>query len=161
MPEAQFDRDQLPVDDDWSVGKVSTKEISSSFSTENLVATKKLQILLDDNNDMRNYLSVLLKEFDVINAHDGRDAIKILKKIDKLPDLILSDIMLPNMNGYELLDALRSNTKTQLMPVILLSAKADEDSKIKGLNKGADDYLIKPFSAQELIIRIRANIEIS
>ncbi|RIB28824.1 hypothetical protein C2G38_1348582 [Gigaspora rosea] len=162
MPEAQFNRDQLSVDDDWSVGKVSTKEISSPSSTDNFAARKEHQILLiEDNDDMRNYLSVLLKEFDVINAHDGRDAIKILKKTDKLPDLILSDIMLPNMNGYELLDALRSNTKTQLIPVILLSAKADEYSKIKGLDKGAVDYLIKPFSAQELIIRIRANIEIS
>ncbi|RIB17953.1 hypothetical protein C2G38_2185983 [Gigaspora rosea] len=143
MLEAQFDRDQLSVDDDWSVGKVSTKEISSSSSTDNLTAIKKHQILLvDDNNDMR-------------------DAIKILKKSDKLSDLILSDVMLPNMNGYELLDALRSNTKTRLIPVILLSAKADEDSKIKGLDKGAVDYLIKPFSAQELIIRIRANIELS
>ncbi|RIB18369.1 CheY-like superfamily, partial [Gigaspora rosea] len=71
------------------------------------------------------------------------------------------DIMLPNMNGYELLDALISNTKTQLIPVILLSAKADEYSQIKGLDKGTVDYLIKPFSAQELIIRIRANIELS
>ncbi|RIB31026.1 CheY-like superfamily [Gigaspora rosea] len=162
MPEVQFDRNQLSVDDDWSVGKVSTKEISSPSSTDNLTAKKKHQILLvDDNNDMRNYLSVLLKEFDIINAHDGRDAIKFLKKSDKLPHLILSDVMLPNMNGYELLDALRSNTKTRLIPVILLSAKADEDSKIKGLDKGAVDYLIKPFSAQELIIRIRANIELS
>ncbi|RIB28825.1 hypothetical protein C2G38_2156931 [Gigaspora rosea] len=162
MPEAQFNRDQLSIDDDWSVGKVFTKEISSPSSTDNLAARKKHQILLiEDNNDMRNYLSVLLEEFDVINAHDGRDAIKILKKTDKLPDLILSDIMLPNMNGYELLDALRSNTKTQLIPVILLSAKADEYSQIKGLDKGAVDYLIKPFSAQELIIRIRANIELS
>ncbi|RIB28828.1 hypothetical protein C2G38_2156938 [Gigaspora rosea] len=161
MSEAQFDRDQLSVDDDWSVGKVSTKEFSYS-STDNLAARKKHQILIvDDNNDMRNYLSILLKEYDIINAHDGRDAIKILKKPEKLPDLILNDVMLPNMNGYELLDALRSNTKTQLIPVILLSAKADEDSKIKGLDKGAVDYLIKPFSAQELIIRIRANIEIS
>ncbi|RIB28827.1 hypothetical protein C2G38_2156934 [Gigaspora rosea] len=162
MPEAQFNRDQLSIDDDWSVDKVFTKEISSPSSTDNLAAIKKHQILLiEDNNDMRNYLSVLLEEFDVINAYDGRDAIKILKKTDKLPDLILSDIMLPNMNGYELLDALRSNTKTQLIPVILLSAKADEYSQIKGLDKGAVDYLIKPFSAQELIIRIRAIIELS
>ncbi|RIB31025.1 hypothetical protein C2G38_2136120 [Gigaspora rosea] len=162
MPEVQFDRDQLSVDDDWSVGKVSTKEILSPSFTDNLTARKKHQILLvEDNNDMRNYLSVLLKEFDIINAHDGRDAIKILKNSEKLPNLILSDVMLPNMNGYELLDTLRSSTKTRLIPVILLSAKADEDSKIKGLDKGAVDYLIKQFSAQELIIRIRANIELS
>ncbi|KAF0559595.1 protein-histidine kinase [Gigaspora margarita] len=65
------------------------------------------------------------------------------------------------MNGYELLEVLRSNVKTRLIPVILLSAKAGEESKIKGLDKGADDYLIKPFSSRELITRIRANIVLS
>ncbi|CAG8437605.1 11680_t:CDS:2 [Scutellospora calospora] len=68
---------------------------------------------------------------------------------------------MPNMNGYELLDELRSNKKTQFIPVILLSAKADVESKIKGLNNGADDYLIKPFSSRELITRIRTNIKLS
>ncbi|RIB25337.1 CheY-like superfamily, partial [Gigaspora rosea] len=71
------------------------------------------------------------------------------------------DIMMPNMDGYELLNVLRSDVKTQLIPVILLSAKASETSKIQGLDKGADDYLVKPFSTPELICRIRANIECS
>ncbi|RIB29044.1 histidine kinase-like ATPase [Gigaspora rosea] len=69
--------------------------------------------------------------------------------------------MMPNMNGYELLEVLRSNVKTQIIPIILLSAKVGEESKIKGLDKGADDYLIKPFSAHELIARIRVNIVLS
>ncbi|CAG8468323.1 7750_t:CDS:2 [Scutellospora calospora] len=68
---------------------------------------------------------------------------------------------MPNMNGYELLDVLRSNEKTQLIPIILLSAKASENSKVTGLDKGADDYLVKPFSARELITRIRSNIKLS
>ncbi|KAF0423601.1 protein-histidine kinase [Gigaspora margarita] len=84
---------------------------------------------------MRDYLADLLKEFDVFRARDGQDAIRVLKKHKKLPDLILSDVMMPNMNG--------------------------EDSKVEGLDRGADDYLIKPFFAQELIARIRANIELS
>ncbi|RIB08980.1 CheY-like superfamily, partial [Gigaspora rosea] len=71
------------------------------------------------------------------------------------------DIMMPIMDGYELLDVLRSDIKTLMIPVILLSANACEDSKIKGLNKGADEFLVKPFSARELISRIRANIELS
>ncbi|RIB04242.1 hypothetical protein C2G38_2254476 [Gigaspora rosea] len=162
MPDTQYDMDQLSIDDEWNVDNVFTKEISSFSFMDNLATKKKYQILLvDDNNDMRNHLSILLKEYDIIHAHDGRDAIRILKKADRLPDLILSDIMLPNMNGYELLGVLRSNTKTQLIPIILLSAKADEDSKIKGLDKGANDYLIKPFSAQELITRIHANLKLS
>ncbi|KAF0428235.1 protein-histidine kinase [Gigaspora margarita] len=125
-------------------------------------ANEKYHILLvDDNNDMRDHLADLLKEFVVYRACDGQDAMRVLKKLNKLPDLILSDIMMPNMNGYELLDVLRSNVKTQLIPVILLSAKASEDSKIQGLDKGADDYLIKPFSARELIVRVRTNIKLS
>ncbi|RIB28146.1 CheY-like superfamily, partial [Gigaspora rosea] len=119
-------------------------------------------LLVDDNNDMRDYLASLLKEeFDVYCACDGQDAIRRLKKLYKLPDLILSDIMMPNMNGYELLNVIRSNTKTREIPVILLSAKAGEDSIIGGLDRGADDYLIKPFSSRQLIARIRANIELS
>ncbi|KAF0527416.1 protein-histidine kinase [Gigaspora margarita] len=68
---------------------------------------------------------------------------------------------MPNMDGYKLLNVLRSDVKTQLIPIILLSAKASETSKIHGLDKGADDYLVKPFSTRELICRIRANIECS
>ncbi|RIB01882.1 histidine kinase-like ATPase [Gigaspora rosea] len=123
---------------------------------------RKYKILIvDDNNDMRDYLADLLNEFDVYSACDGQDAIRTLKTLKKLPDLILSDIMMPNMDGYKLLNVLRSDVKTQLIPVILLSAKASETSKIQGLDKGADDYLVKPFSTRELIFRIRANIECS
>ncbi|RIB03042.1 hypothetical protein C2G38_2226200 [Gigaspora rosea] len=117
-------------------------------------------LIVDDNNDMRDYLSDLLNEFDVYRACDGQDAIRTLKTLKKLPDLILN-IMMPNMDGYKLLNVLRSDVKTQLIPVILLSAKASETSKIQGLDKGADDYLVKPFSTRELIYRIRANIECS
>ncbi|RIB30886.1 hypothetical protein C2G38_2237978 [Gigaspora rosea] len=111
-------------------------------------------------NDMRDYLAELLNEFDVYRACDGQDALQTLKTLKKLPDLILN-ITMPNMDGYELLNVLRSDIKTQLIPVILLSAKASETSKIQGFDKGADDYLVKPFSTQELICRIRANIECS
>ncbi|RIB06679.1 hypothetical protein C2G38_2115544, partial [Gigaspora rosea] len=112
-------------------------EVISSFSTDFTdnsltITSKKYQILvIDDNTDMRNYLSDLLKEFNVICACDGQDAIQILSKLEKLPDLILSDIMMPNMNGYELLDLIRSNIRTQLIPIILLTAKAGEESSIK------------------------------
>ncbi|RIB01090.1 hypothetical protein C2G38_2256355 [Gigaspora rosea] len=141
------------------VDKILADDVMSHDSTVN---AKKYQILLvDDNNDMRDFLADLLKEFDVFRACDGQDAIRVLKKLKKLPDLILSDVMMPNINGYELLDLLRSNVKTQLIPVILLSARASENSKVEGLDKGADDYLVKPFSAQELLTRIRTNIELS
>ncbi|RHZ80261.1 hypothetical protein Glove_138g49 [Diversispora epigaea] len=119
-------------------------------------------LVVDDNTDMRNYLGTLLsKEFKVQLANDGRDALRIIQKNSKLPDLILSDILMPNMNGIELLNSLRSNSVTQMIPVILLSAKAGENDSVRGLEKGADDYLIKPFSARELIARVRVNIKLS
>ncbi|RIB06139.1 hypothetical protein C2G38_538757 [Gigaspora rosea] len=161
--EARDDLDQLPIDDrNMDIDKMLTEEIMRHFYTNGHDDEKKYQILLvDDNNDMRDYLEDLLKEFDIVHARDGREAILVLKKLEILPDLVISDIMMPNMNGYELLDVIRSNIKTRLIPVILLSAKASEESKIKGLDKGADDYLIKPFSSRELITRIRANIKLS
>ncbi|CAG8437594.1 11679_t:CDS:10 [Scutellospora calospora] len=149
--------DQLSINN-WEADKILTKEIMiNSFTSMDDPVGKKCQVLLvDDNIDMRDYLTDLLKEFDIYRACDGQDALKVLKKLKKLPDLILSDVMMPNMNGYELLDELRSNKKTQFIPIILLSAKADVESKLK-----ADDYLIKPFSARELITRIRSNIKLS
>ncbi|RIB29095.1 histidine kinase-like ATPase [Gigaspora rosea] len=139
--------------------ELDNMNIDADETTKN---NRKYKVLIvDDNNDMRDYLAELLNEFDVYRAYDGQNAIQTLKTLKKLPDLILSDIMMPNMDGYELLNVLRSDVKTQLIPVILLSAKASETSKIQGLDKGADDYLVKPFSIQELICRIRANIECS
>ncbi|RIB16413.1 CheY-like superfamily, partial [Gigaspora rosea] len=151
----------------YNVDIDKSDDILSSFSTDSTdnsstINSKKYYILvIDDNTDMRNYLSDLLKEFNVICACDGQDAIQILNKLDKLPDLILSDIMMPNINGYELLESIRSNIKTQLIPIILLTAKAGEESRIKGFDKGANNYLKKPFTSQELISRIYNNIELS
>ncbi|CAB4429500.1 unnamed protein product [Rhizophagus irregularis] len=143
-----------------------TGDLERSYPIEDdpipLSGTKHVVLLADDNTDMRNYLSGLLKkEFIVHCACDGREALKKLKKLKNPPDLILSDIMMPNMNGFELLKSIRSDISTQLIPVILLSAKAGEEASIEGLDKGADDYLTKPFSARELIARVRVNIKLS
>ncbi|CAG8491815.1 2417_t:CDS:10, partial [Acaulospora morrowiae] len=119
-------------------------------------------LVVDENADMRNYLHRLLrKEFRVHCAYDGRDALRLLRKLPQLPDLILSDVIMPNMDGFELLKLLRSNPVTRLIPVILLSAKGEEDTGVEGLEHGADDYLVKPFSAEELIARVKVNIKLS
>ncbi|RIB09029.1 histidine kinase-like ATPase, partial [Gigaspora rosea] len=131
------------ADIDKSDNIISSSSTDPTNNSLNII-NKKYQILVvDDNTDMRNYLSDLLREFNVICAHDGQDAIQILSRLDKLPDLILSDIMMPNMNGYKLLDTVRSNIKTQLIPIILLTAKAGEETSIKGYEKGANNYLKK------------------
>ncbi|CAG8659012.1 4397_t:CDS:2, partial [Paraglomus brasilianum] len=89
-------------------------------------STRKYILVVDDNADMRNYLSNLIKkQFDCISVADGCDALKIVKSSQRLPDLILSDVMMPNVDGFELLKALRS---TQTIPVILLSARTGEAS---------------------------------
>ncbi|CAB4483024.1 hypothetical protein RhiirA5_503824 [Rhizophagus irregularis] len=137
--------------------------IPSSLEDNPLTFGENFTVLIvDDNTDMRDYIfGVLKKDFDVCCACDGLDALRTLKKLDKPPDLILSDVMMPNMNGYDLLKSLKNNKSTRLIPVILLSAKVGEEASLEGLEHGADDYLIKPFSAKELIARIRVNIKLS
>jgi PAS domain S-box-containing protein len=134
---------------------------SSEVSTadRNRPATNKSRILLaDDNSDMLNYLRRLLSErWEVQGVTDGEEALAAAR--EKLPDLVISDVMMPGLDGFELLRELRSDPRTRGVPVILLSARAGEESRIEGLEAGADDYLIKPFSARELVARAGAHIE--
>ncbi|KAG0285522.1 hypothetical protein BGZ98_005476, partial [Dissophora globulifera] len=122
-------------------------------------------IVVDDNHDMRSYLrEILRKDFQVRCGVDGLDAIRLIKERlqhGKRIDLILSDVAMPNMNGYELLKRLRSDSATMATPFILLSAHAGEEANVEGLDLGADDYLEKPFSARELIARVRSTIRLS
>ncbi|HEY2722530.1 MAG TPA: ATP-binding protein, partial [Chitinophagaceae bacterium] len=117
-------------------------------------------LVVDDNADMRNYLKNLLgKLYQVETANNGIEA---LKKINKqAPSLVLSDTMMPLMDGIELVKIIKAETKWNHTPVILLSARAGEESKIEGYETGADDYLVKPFSARELMTRVKAQINLA
>jgi signal transduction histidine kinase len=116
-------------------------------------------LIADDNADMRQYLARLLKEhYDVETVPDGKKALEAAR--ERLPNLILSDVMMPGMDGFQLLEAIRENQGTRSIPVVLLSARAGEESRVEGMQAGADDYLIKPFSARELMARISARLEI-
>jgi PAS domain S-box-containing protein len=116
-------------------------------------------LLVEDNADMRSYLQRLLSEqgYSVEGVGDGQAALEVIQTFK--PDLVLSDVMLPKLDGIGLLRAIRENSSTASIPVILLSARAGEEFRIQGLGAGADDYLIKPFSARELLSRVKAHVE--
>ena len=114
-------------------------------------------LVADDNADMRNYiLRLLVPAFEVRSAGNGKEALAAARA--DVPDLILSDVMMPEMDGVALVAALRAEPLTRTVPVILLSARAGEDAVLAGLDNGADDYLVKPFSARELLARVRAHL---
>jgi signal transduction histidine kinase/PAS domain-containing protein len=117
-------------------------------------------LVADDNSDMRQYLARLLSElYDVETVSDGEEAMQAARA--RPPDLIVSDVMMPILDGFELLKALRADEQTRTIPVILLSARAGEESRVEGIQAGADDYLIKPFSARELLARVSGRLEIA
>jgi signal transduction histidine kinase len=123
-------------------------------------AARPRVLIADDNSDMRQYLARLLSElYEVDTVADGHAALRSAHKDP--PDLIVSDVMMPILDGFELLKALRAVEETRTIPVILLSARAGEESRVEGIQAGADDYLIKPFSARELLARVSGRLEIA
>jgi PAS domain S-box-containing protein len=117
-------------------------------------------ILADDNSDMRSYLIRLLRpRYDVEAVPDGEAALRAVR--ENRPELVLTDVMMPRLDGFGLIKELRSQASTRTIPVIMLSARAGEEARIEGLHSGADDYLIKPFHARELIARVAAAIELA
>jgi signal transduction histidine kinase len=117
-------------------------------------------LLADDNADMRDYVSRLLSShFEVAAVSDGKEALD--HALNDPPDLILSDVMMPGLDGFALLKALRTEPSTSTLPVILLSARAGEESRVEGIEAGADDYLVKPFTARELLARVTTHLAMS
>ncbi|HET9931308.1 MAG TPA: ATP-binding protein, partial [Polyangiaceae bacterium] len=117
-------------------------------------------LFADDNADMREYVGRLLRNhWRVEVVADGRAALEAARR--EPPDVVLSDVMMPELDGFELLAALRADERTRTVPVVLLSARAGEEATIEGLSAGADDYLVKPFGARELIARVRATLTLS
>jgi signal transduction histidine kinase len=124
------------------------------------VARRARVLLADDNADMREYMRHLLaSRWDVQVVEDGRAALDAIR--ERAPDVIVSDVMMPRMDGFALLAAVRADPDTRTIPVILLSARAGEASSVEGLEAGADDYLIKPFTARELMARVNAHVEMA
>ena len=117
-------------------------------------SSRKYRILVvDDERRMVGFIRLNLEQdgFEVIEAYNGTEALERLR--DSLPDLILLDVMMPDIDGFEVLRTIREVSQ---VPVIMLTAKEEEDDKVKGLELGADDYVTKPFSPRELVSRVRA-----
>jgi PAS domain S-box-containing protein len=117
-------------------------------------------LLADDNADMRDYVKRLLnQQYEVEAVPDGLTALYSTRQ--HLPDLVLTDVMMPGLDGFGLLQELRADPQTRKVPIILLSARAGEEARVEGLEAGADDYLIKPFSARELLARVEAALKMA
>ena len=116
-------------------------------------------LIADDNADMRDYLSQVLRDWTVTATPDGQAALELART--SAPHLIVTDVMMPGLDGFSLLRELRADPRTQGIPVLMLSARAGEDARVSGLDAGADDYVIKPFSARELRARVASLLNLS
>ncbi len=118
-----------------------------------------LVLVVDDNADLREFLTGILQaNYQVLQAENGREGWEQAR--ERIPDLVVSDLMMPEMNGNRLCHKLKTDALTSHIPVILLTAKATQESKLEGLEKGADDYLMKPFSGSELLARAKNLIKL-
>ncbi|MEZ4687318.1 MAG: helix-turn-helix domain-containing protein [Bacteroidia bacterium] len=112
-----------------------------------------LLLIIEDSPDVAQYLVACLEgRYQLLLASDGQEGIDIA--LEKVPDLILSDVIMPRKNGYEVCHALKSDLRTSHIPIVLLTAKTDFDSRMEGFSRGADAYLAKPFELEELLIRL-------
>ena len=136
--------------EEFTVAHVSHKE-ASLLGKDN---QKNTVLVVEDNDELRKFICIeLASDYNVEEASDGAEG--IARALEIIPDVIISDVMMPKIDGFELLNTLRNNPNTSHIPVIILSAKASIESKIKGLETGSDDYLTKPFNSQELLLRVR------
>ncbi len=117
-------------------------------------------LVADDNADMRDYITKLISPIGEVRAvADGEAALRAIQ--ERVPDLILSDVMMPKLDGFGLIKHIRADARTASIPMILLSARAGEESRVESIYAGADDYLIKPFSARELIARVETQLRLA
>jgi PAS domain S-box-containing protein len=139
---------------------VSMPPSASATSAMQTGNQPELILLADDNADMREYVAHLLRDkYRVHSVSDGLKAVKAARSVR--PDLVLTDIMMPGLDGFGVLEAIRKDASLSSTPVILLSARAGEESSVEGLQAGADDYLVKPFTARELLARICSHLATS
>ena len=155
-PESDMTTFVVKIPGERSLAQETGKE--SSGSTPTPISIEETSILvIDDNEDLRRMIAEMLKSsYNVIQAGNGKEGVNILEK--EPVDLILSDIMMPEMDGYEFCEFLKTDPRYSNIPIILITAKASVEDKIKGLKYGADDYIEKPFSPDLLVTKVRSII---
>ena len=158
LPEDDF---RLPILDFRLEDSAEPSPAANQPDQSKIQNLKSKILLVDDNTDMRDYVRRLLTHqgYQVETATDGMAALAMVQQ--QVPDLVLTDVMMPQLNGFGLLRELRSDPMTQDVPIVLLSARAGEEARIEGLAAGADDYLTKPFSARELLARVEATLKLA
>jgi signal transduction histidine kinase len=144
----------------WTDRSRASERPSRSPGTQSGRPGRRHVLLVDDNADLREYVSgLLVGDYEVTTAADGLEAVEAVRR--RIPDIVVSDVMMPRLDGLGLVRELRADPSSASLPIILLSARAGEDSAIVGLDVGADDYLMKPFSAPELLARVRTHVELA
>jgi signal transduction histidine kinase/ligand-binding sensor domain-containing protein/DNA-binding response OmpR family regulator len=117
-----------------------------------------LMLIVDDNEDFRNFISALfIESYQILKAEDGEVAFQMI--LDKMPDLIISDVMMPKMDGFELCKKVKQDIRISHIPIILLTAKAGDENKYRGLESGAEDYIAKPFNMEMLSLKVARIVE--
>jgi DNA-binding NarL/FixJ family response regulator len=126
---------------------------------ETSVGSNKRLLLIDDDPNLillvKDYLE--FRGYEVITAENGREALEVLEK--EIPDMIICDVMMPEMDGYTLVKQLREDQRTNWIPVLFLSAKGQSQDRVKGLNIGADVYMVKPFEPEELVAQVESSLK--
>jgi signal transduction histidine kinase/DNA-binding response OmpR family regulator len=137
---------------------------AAAAATESGALDGAIILVVDDNADMRDYVSRLLNSAGarVALATNGREALERMRDVQReAPDVVLSDVMMPELDGFGLLAAMRADERLRATPLIMLSARAGEEARVGGIAAGADDYLIKPFVAKELVARVAAQLRLA
>ncbi|OGX07661.1 MAG: hypothetical protein A2Z88_00770 [Omnitrophica WOR_2 bacterium GWA2_47_8] len=139
-------------------GKVEYRDVGKSKLWTSSQSHKKI-LVAEDDAPIRRLISVILgkENYGIIEAADGEEALE--KVSEEMPDLILLDVMMPKMNGYEVCDRLKKNALTRKIPIIMLTAKREMTDKVHGVKAGADDYMTKPFEPAELRVRVKAFLD--
>lgn len=126
---------------------------------DNGVRENKRLLLIDDDPNLillvKDYLE--FRGYEVITAENGQDALEVLDK--DVPDMIICDVMMPEMDGYAFVERVRQNPHTSWIPVLFLSAKGQSQDRVKGLNTGADVYMVKPFEPEELVAQVESSLK--